>query len=110
MFNREIERGTWFESHKLLAILTMLARLIKYDLDEIEIEEIKHSLVGTNNEKGQWSKYTFKGKDHTIVFKLAYDSEEPDMIHIVVTAKTMLKDKLEALFFFQDLFNELNPS
>jgi len=110
MANEEIERGTWFEENKLLGILTMLSRLANYNLDEVEIDEIKHRLTGSNDEKEQWAEYCFNGKDYKMNFKLAYDAEQPDMIHVRVKAREELKDKLEALFFFQDLFKNLDPS
>ncbi|WP_196889860.1 hypothetical protein [Aureivirga sp. CE67] len=104
----KIEYGFWFWSHKLTGILTMLAELSKYDLDEIEIESIKYKLIGTNDEMNQWSNYRFEGESFTMDFQFAYDAEEKsDMIHILIKTDSILMEKLETLNLFQCMFKEL---
>ena len=103
-----MEYGFWFWSHKLNGILAMLAELSKYELDEIEIETIKHALNGTNDELNQWTNYQFEGKEFKMEFEFAHDAEEKsDMIHLNIRTESKIKDKLEFLNLFQCMFSEL---
>ncbi|MEH0153046.1 hypothetical protein V6R21_02810 [Limibacter armeniacum] len=101
----EIEYGFWFWNQKLIGVLSMLAVLSGYELDEVGIDIVKQDLKYTNNEKEQWMTYVLNGSKHTIKLKLAYDAEDnPDMIHIVIWADKELKEKLEMLDLFQCMF------
>lgn len=106
--NKTIDYGFWFWSHKLAGILAMLAQLSKYELDQIEVETIRHELIGTNDELNQWTNYQFAGQKFNLEIRLAYDAEEkPDMIHIRIKTEPALGEKLEALNLFQCMFREL---
>ena len=76
IMKEKIEYGFWFWSHKLTGVLAMLAELAKYELDEIEIETIKHGLIGTNDELNQWTNYRFNGQKFNMEIEFAYDSKE----------------------------------
>jgi hypothetical protein len=105
---KKIEYGFWIWSHKLTGVISMLAVLSNYDLDEMEVEIIKQELIGTNDELNQWANYRFEGKDFKMDLQFAYDAEErSDMIHIIIRTTSILKNKLEMLALFQSMFKEL---
>jgi hypothetical protein len=103
------EYGFWFWSNKLNGILVILSQYAKYKLDEIEIETIRHNLIGTNNELDRWAHYCFDGSKYRIEMQFAYDdAENSDMIHIKLNSSTDLKEKFEILDLFQSTFKNLD--
>lgn len=105
----EIEYGFWFWSDKLNGVLTMLSYLVEYRLDQNEIEVIRQELIGTNDERNQWTTYKFDGKLNNMELTFAFDDEEGnDMIHIKIKTSAELTPKLEALNLFQCLFKRLD--
>lgn len=106
--NKDFKYGFWIWSNKLDPVLTMLSHIADYELTQEERGLIKEELQTTNDEKGIWSTYLLKGKQHEIELRLAYDDEEgTDMVHLKLVTSTELKEKLESLNLFQSLFKEL---
>lgn len=98
----------WFWSNKLNPILSMLAHLAGYDLDEVERQIIKEGLRGTNDEESFWYKFDFIGKEYSLKLEFAFDGEEgSEMIHIRIESPHELRGRLECLDLFQSMFKEL---
>lgn len=86
----------------------MLAQLSNYNLEEAEVETIKETLTGTNDELDLWAKYCFDGRQYHLDLQLAYDAEQKsEMIHIKLKTDSGLKQKLEVLDLFQCMFKSL---
>lgn len=108
--SNQIEYGFWFWKENFPAILTMLAALSKYEIDEEEFEIIKQDLRGTNNDRNEFLNYTLNGKLYELKLRLAYDGDNNDIAFITITTNKSLRDKLEALDLFQSLFRNLEPA
>src|SRR5688572_9780996 len=104
-----IQAGCWFWSHKLIGILTLLAHIAEYDLNQDEVVAIKHGLTGTNDELDRWTDYRFEGRKAHIAFQFAYDdAEQEDMIHIRITTSAILEEQVEMVLSFQAFFKALD--
>ncbi len=99
--------GFWFLQHKLDGILTMLERLIDYEMSPGEVQAIRLGLIGTNNEDDKWFEWQFQGASYTLDLELSYDDEESDIICIHINTDDVLREQLELVDTFQSLFKDL---
>lgn len=108
MMEQDFEYAFWIWGNKLNGVLSMLSHLAEYALSDDEREAIKIELKGTNDELNFWGQYDLHGEKYLIKLKLAYDDAEgTDLIFLKINTSSELKEKLELLNTFQEMFLEL---
>lgn len=107
MDNKSNNYGFWFWKEQLTLVISTIALLVDYDLEEEEIDLIKEELRGTDDEKDHWGFYFLSGKKNKLTIYFAYDSEEGnDMIHICMQAAGDFLIQLETLNLIQAHLSE----
>jgi len=68
----------WIWRNNLPGILTVISDMDDFDFNQSNMDEIKHGLIGTSDEKGNWFDYQLNKME----LKISLDQEDNDIIHI----------------------------
>ena len=68
----------WIWRSNLPGIMTIISDIDDFDFDQRNMDEIKHGLIGTSDEKGFWFDYQLT----KIKIKISLDQEDNDIVHI----------------------------
>jgi hypothetical protein len=97
-------REFWVFEPNLVWTLLLLSHVVKYDLDNNDVNAVKYGLTSTTKGKNLWWTYQLTG-DQTIDLRFAREAEDTDIIFIELHFDKKLSAQIDlCIFVVQDFY------